>query len=199
MTFQELQDAVLEKFSSDQRPNAMQWINLVYAQLWTAEPWTFRLVEDTPTTSAGTAAMSGVPSYLGRVKGLWNEEGVPMKALAPSKFNSLFLADGTATGQPWSFKVVNSEIKLGPTPSAAETYTLLHQRKITALSADGDEPLIPEEYHWLLVVGAQGQGQVIFQDPNAGMSIQTFASGTDLLRRDYLEAADVADQWGRAS
>jgi hypothetical protein len=197
VTFLELQTAVLERFEEDQRDNSKRWINLRYGQLWTAERWTFRQTEANPVTAVGVANLGTVPVNLGRVLGLWDENGVELNYYRPDQWNRNFLADvATSTGAPWGYTVVNGAIKVGPTPSAVATFTLLHLRRITSLVADGDVPELPAEYHWLLVPGAQAQGQIVKQDPNAGMSEQAYLQGIDLLRRDYLEDADVSEQWG---
>ena len=45
-------------------------------------------------------------------------------------------------------------IQLWPTPSAAVTYYVDYMRNIPDMSVANDEPLLPEDFHWLLVEGA---------------------------------------------
>lgn len=45
-------------------------------------------------------------------------------------------------------------IRLWPTPSSAVTYAADCTRNIPDMSAAGDEPLLPADFHWLLVEGA---------------------------------------------
>ena len=45
-------------------------------------------------------------------------------------------------------------IQLWPTPSAVETFYVDHTRVIPDLVNGTDEPLLPEDFHWLMVTGA---------------------------------------------
>lgn len=45
-------------------------------------------------------------------------------------------------------------VQLWPTPSGAVTYYVDYTRTIPDMSIANDEPLIPEDFHWLLVEGA---------------------------------------------
>lgn len=45
-------------------------------------------------------------------------------------------------------------IQLWPTPSAAVTYYVDYMRNIPDMSVANDEPLLPEDFHWLLVEGS---------------------------------------------
>lgn len=57
-------------------------------------------------------------------------------------------------------------ILLWPTPSAALTYYVDHERQIQDMALDTDEPLWPEDFHHVLVSAAVYQELVIKKDPN---------------------------------
>ena len=64
-------------------------------------------------------------------------------------------------------------VQLWPTPSAAVTYYVDYTRTIPDMSVANDEPLLPEDFHWLLVEGAL---------------VKEWTKKDDLMRREAAEA-----------
>lgn len=64
-------------------------------------------------------------------------------------------------------------LQLWPTPSAAVTYFVDYTRNIPDLSVTNDEPLLPEDFHWLLVEGSL---------------IKEWTKKDDLMRREAAQA-----------
>lgn len=60
------------------------------------------------------------------------------------------------------------QIALWPTPAAAVAYTIDHQRNILDMRSEFDEPLIPEDFHWLLDRGAKCNEYELKEDGRMG-------------------------------
>lgn len=84
-------------------------------------------------------------------------------------------------------------IQLWPTPSSVRTYTLDYTRLITDLSDDTDIPMLPEDFHFLLVEGALLK-EYAKEDDRRQMAMQTYADGIRRLRSMVLYPQDY--EWG---
>jgi hypothetical protein len=146
MTFKQLQDECIAvdgaRFAETMRASVKQWINDRYAEVWGLEDWTFRTGESTVTATANTATATAVPADLGTVRGIWRDDGEPLMYLRAHDFNSVYLGQAQY-GIPEHYKLVNGTITFGPTPTSTASYDLLYDKKLTALSADGDVPALP--------------------------------------------------------
>lgn len=63
----------------------------------------------------------------------------------------------TSTGKPHSFAFYGSDLTLYPTPQQAITLTMRYRGMPDLMAADGDLPLLPDEYSDLLVTYARGR------------------------------------------
>lgn len=73
-------------------------------------------------------------------------------------------------------------VQLWPTPSAAVTYYVDHTRIIPDLVNDNDQPLLPEDFHWLLVEGALAKELQKKDDDRAKDAKDDYDKGVKALR-----------------
>ena len=86
---------------------------------------------------------------------------------------------------------------LYPTPSSVITYTADILRTIPDMSNDTDEPLLPEDFHDVLVDGAELRELTKQDDPNRWMLLQQrYNEGVRDLRSFVVNHPDWAPQWG---
>lgn len=200
MNFLEIQNELLaDHFKPAQRDRVKLWINDVYGWVWALEPgWTFRYAEDTVTVTANTSAVSGLPTDLGPVTLLLDSNGNELEYLAPREFRRIFYG-ATETGTPVAFTIINGAISVGPLPAETATDFLLQYEKLrTDLVENDEEPLIPSEFHYpILVHGATEIGLVRQKNPLAMMERVLRDDGVVAMRRQYLTDQRVRNaQWG---
>ena len=70
---------------------------------------------------------------------------------------------------------------LYPTPSSATTYTVDVEHEIQALSADTDEPRLPQRFHRLLAIGARRKEYEKTKDPRHGVAVKEYEQGVNEL------------------
>jgi hypothetical protein len=74
-------------------------------------------------------------------------------------------------------------VQLWPTPTAAVAYTVDFTREMADLADDGDEPLLPPDYHYLLSLGAQHDELRRMSDDRVGGVRQDLEQGLRALNR----------------
>lgn len=200
MTYRELVDGVLERFDETTRTDAKRWVNAKYAMVWALERWTFKYVSELASVTVSSDALTTTTTFA-RIRRLWNSTGDRLIYMSPEHFWAIYhygKVQGT-TGLPESYTVVNDIVALGPVSSeTSSNYRIVGLRRFSELSADADTPLLPSEFHWMLIPGAQAHGQALRQDPAATLNEQLFRDGIDSMRRDYLmDVAAEPEFWGR--
>jgi hypothetical protein len=199
VTFLELQNAVLERFSdANARPNAKRWINLFGAALYHLESWTFRLATDDVTTAVASIDVTGEVADIDEVIGVWSHVGDRLRPLSPGTFYENY-QPGVAVGEsgtPEAYTVLDGQLQVGPAASEVATYRLLYMRRWTELVEDTDVPDFPAGFHWMLAAGAMAVGQAHSQDPMAALLDPVVSNGVQALRQDYLsDVREVGEQW----
>lgn len=131
MTYKELQDLVLKKFSSSKRPEAKQWLNYRLQLLWSLEEWTFRTDDPTVTVTAGSKQVTGVPADLGEVLALLDEDGAPLRYREPAEFWRRHNDAAESSGEPEDYTVIGGELFVGPAPdTGSSAWRLVHERRL---------------------------------------------------------------------
>jgi hypothetical protein len=133
------------------------------------KPWATHL-RDTTTTKASVA---GTQSYsvtsCARINRIWdptNRIKLTMKTLAWLRAVDPEPVQGTPVYWiPTDVTKTTQVFLLEPIPAAVVTYTLDITSPITELSADGDVPLIPDDFQDLLIDGAELRLMVKKDDP----------------------------------
>lgn len=127
-----------------------RWINQSYRELCALMPWPF--LEQTDTGAA--------PLTLGALRYVLSVTDTTNKVLlAPVDVRNLQRIDPTLddTGAPCAWYLENTVMKVWPvsTPSLSVRYILVPP----LLSADSDDPLVPEEWQDIIVDGAVCRAQ----------------------------------------
>lgn len=200
MTFSQLVAEVETlRFNSAQSTSIQRWINDRYAALWNADEWIFKYAQVANlTTTAGSNALGNIPSDFGMALGLWRDDGYPILYAPPRDFFNTWQAS-TQQGSPQQFTVIDQTITLGPIADGSlNTYSMVYEKRLTPLVADGDIPAIPSQHHYLLVTGALSMGLRLYNDFTWEFQEQAWQSGIQEMRREWLnDQRGEVPQWGR--
>jgi hypothetical protein len=202
MEFLALQNAVLGRFETADRPNVKLWLNLFAATLYESERWSFRYATDDVQTAAGSVDVTGEAADMGVVLDAWNADGDELQPMTVTDFYRRYqpMVVNADSGTPEAFTVHGGQLKIGPPADAVATVSALYLRRWTDLSTDTDDPLtingLPRSLHWLLVAGAMAIGQANAQDPTAALAEPVINQGVEMMRREYLSDVQAREQWG---
>lgn len=187
MTFQEIYTEVINlRFNGNNAASAKHWVNQAYAEAWFAQDWTFAWATANVAITSGSSALGSLPSDFGNTSYLWSETGTPIKYLTPQQFYKTFYG-ATDTGYPLFYTVVNGSISLGPTPNySSSAYQLVYRRAFTTLVNDSDVPLLPAEYHYMLVHGGLRYGLATVNDFTYAMQAEMFNELLASMGNQYL-------------
>lgn len=141
------------------------------------KPWATHL-RDTTTTKASVA---GTQSYsvtsCARINRIWDPTGqikLTMRTLQWLRVTDPNPVQGTPVFWiPTDVTKTTQVFLLEPIPSAVVTYTLDITSPITELSAEGDVPLLPDDFHDLLIDGAEQRVLVKKDDPDRWQLVKT--------------------------
>lgn len=175
-----------------------RWLNDRYAALWNADEWIFKYAKASVSVTDGSASVSSLPTDFGIPIGMWRADGYPLLYRPPRDFFNLY-AGATDTGSPQFFTALNQAITVGPISNeTSSTYTLVYQKRLTALVATTDTPAIPAEHHYLLVTGALSMGLRLFNDFTWEFQEQAWQQGIQEMRREWLvDQRGEVEVWGR--
>lgn len=204
MNFLQLQDEVLtNRFNANQRPQTKNWINYRYARLWGLEEWTFKY-QITDLAVSGNA-VSIAKGTIGDIVRIWDSSIAPgyspMEALRAE--NLWDNARTTTSGAPFDYTIVGNTIYFERPMDQNRTFKVFSTIPFTNLVNDNDIPLIPSEFHYLLVVGATAMGQMRENDPSNQVYEQDWNNGVSDMRSAYLTnlrpAHDSYPSWPASS
>lgn len=168
MTFVELQNSALKALNfstaatSDPRTRIKDAINSWQRRILT-KPQFARLLRDRQLTLTSTAAVHTYTfsSSVKRINGITDTTNdIPLSRRHLSWLRE-FDPGATTTGIPVAYIFHGSsatsalQVQLWPTPQAAYVYTVDYTAGIANMTADDEEPLLPEDFHHLLALGAQ--------------------------------------------
>ena len=84
-------------------------------------------------------------------------------------------------------------VALWPTPASALTYTVDYQRSVPDMIIDNDEPLLPEDFHWLLSSGARMMEYELQDDRRFPAAKSEYDKGVRDLKWFVAQQADGRD------
>jgi hypothetical protein len=158
LTFVQLQDEVLAHgFAESYRTRVKRWIN--EAQWKTARRVPLREFarQDSVPTIAGSATLATLGPY-SRIRDIvLTEDGTELAPVTIEWMDRMTLANqGRPTGRPQFYAVTNTDedapsLVLWPVPDAAYAMLLRYEYAVPEMTADGDDPLIPDPYADLMV------------------------------------------------
>ncbi len=140
--------------STDVQSHALFAINDALMGLARKRKWYWWLTKDTTTLAslaAGTET-SNMPSDLGRIEYILDPDGAPIDAKTPNRQIDYQETISTGSIQTFAMGGIGSSTRVksilwSPALLTAGDYTLWYYRIPAALSADADEPDLPEEFH----------------------------------------------------
>jgi hypothetical protein len=221
--FVDIQNEVItgtNRFRETNRVQVKRWINDRYARVWRAAPWGFRYAVPTAmAVSGGTAPTTGslvqvtTPSDLGVPLALYDSDGDPLSRLTVKELHDNYrTVTSNADPEVWAFSgagrgtVGLTQLFVAPKPSASTTVYVPYERVIGRivsstftpglLSADSDEPVWAEEYHYALVYGAMATGLKMENDPTWPALEDEYNAVLDAMK-DELVSYSAVEQWGR--
>lgn len=189
MTFLEIVDEVLfDRFSEARRNSVKRYVNARYGRVWAQEPWTFK--RDVANTSVASGVSSVSLSSIGmqRVEGVWRVSGNYNYDIAAGRPEDFFDWVSAVGGTPYDFTVYGDSIQLDRSPSSTTDIVVLGELAFTALVNDGDVPLLPEEFHMMLVHGAASEALRMENDPTWQGFEQDYLGYLQDMKLGYLTA-----------
>lgn len=199
MTFLEMQNFVLsDRFGSGKRADSKRWINHRYGRMWAQEPWSFKMgfVDFNVPMGDDSVALGTLQRVHAFKDSTTSPSYLPVEALRPEGFMDDLSAQA---GIPYSFTIVNNVIYFDRPNTSERTFRALGELKWVSLSADGDTPLVPEEFHETICHGAISEGLRLENDPSWSAAEQDFLSGIQDMRRSYLAqvmiTSDFSPSW----
>jgi hypothetical protein len=187
MTFGQILDDVLDnplRFEADLRPRAGRAVNMRYAHVWGLEDWTFRFATcflDVPTGGGPLAPEVGdfgTPLYL------WDSNGNQLVYMGEEEFVANY-SPLVTPGVPAAWTVIAGQILLAPAPTAG-TFTCYYRRRLSQLVGEDQYPMLPPEYHLMLVHGGRAELLSVSDDPMTAMMEDQFSRDIEAMKREYL-------------
>lgn len=191
MEFVDIQDEVKsDRFSEDKRENIKRWINYRYGRLWAQEPWSFKLDSVSATLAASADSVSLDALGLQRILSVWDASTFSNTyreqfADRPEDFHKWA---SRQDGRGYSFTVLGGELVFDRPMLASTDIVVVGEIKFSFLVADDDTPLLPEEFHYMLVHGAASEGLRLENDPTWQGFEQDWQAGIIDLQKGYLTA-----------
>lgn len=155
-----------------------EWINSTYLDLVTRSKFP-EIGRNAPIpvppldTTTTWVTVSGTPNYSMGSNALFpislrdttNDQPLRQKSIRWYDRNK-----STTPGKPERYAIFSSEYWLDPEPDGAYTVQERYRRKVSlpAMSADADVPIIGEEWHEAIVLGASYRGAQSLSYPDAG-------------------------------
>lgn len=184
LTYRQIQDyAIADAFDESDRAIVKEAINARYGELFDNQQWTFTQGTTNVTVTQGSRAVTNLPTDLGIVIGLERADGVPLRALEDYRdYAARWIGTlNQLTGMPEEYCAWAGALSVGPISSeTSSAYTLTYEKGITLLAGDGDVPVIPGQYHLMLVHGAKAD---VFTLKNI-----LLADGPEAKWNEYLQA-----------
>jgi hypothetical protein len=201
MTFRQLQDEMIlapaARFKESQRQSVKYWLNYAQTKLWYSNDWVFRLKQANVTVTAGSNAVTNLPSDFRIVRGLYRTDGTPLRYLEPRRYLNVYQGDPT-TVLPEDFTVIDGQMLVGPVSGeSAGSYLLFYEKTVAQMVADTDVPSIPGDFHYILVYGAGTLGLVNESDFTWQFWVQQWQDGISQMEQEFLSSSrGQPKSWG---
>jgi hypothetical protein len=158
-TFKQIQDDVLERIGNsavEARVRVKRFVNEWHRRLCTeAGIGMVRDAETTLTLVAGTDEYT-LAAAIRRIRGIQDETRGTALDERSLEWMRQVDPDDSMSGDPQYYAMRSDrKIKLKPVPSGTQNLTIDYETRVVDLDDDADEPLIPEDFHYLLVLGAR--------------------------------------------
>ena len=188
MNFLELQDEVIsDRFGADRRGKVKNWINYRYGRLWAAEDWGFKKQSTTLVAAGGVSSVAStgigdIISFSDITQGTGN---YPLMSYFQDEF---YEHSVTTAAVPSAYTKIGDTIYFNSVLPTTMTFRVLSKIPFTPLSQDSDVPLIPVEFHYLLVVGAASEGLRQENDPSWQGEEDDYQQGVEDMKSEYISS-----------
>lgn len=187
MTFQEIVNEVLfDRFAETRRASVERYVNSRYGRVWAQEPWTFKRIAVSTSMSDSDVTLEELG--LQRIEGVWQTRGNYNYDMFPNRPEDFFFWVSEVGGVPYNYTVYGDTLHLERSPSSTTDFVVLGEKKFVPLEDDGDVPLIPEEFHMMLVHGAASEGLRMENDPTWQGFEQDYQAYLQDMKLSYLTA-----------
>jgi hypothetical protein len=159
VTFKELQDDVLERINNNSNEARLrirrflnEWHRRILSEVGLGQ------LRDAETTLAVTNAADEYTLAAGirKIRAIQNEADNTTLQERTLEWMRQVDPDDSMTGAPLYYAMRSDrKIKFKPYPDDNYTLTIDYEARIANMVDDDDEPLIPEDFHYLLVLGAR--------------------------------------------
>lgn len=174
-----------ERFDEIKRADIKRWINYRYGRIWAPDPWSFKLTTQQLTVNAGASSAS--LGTLQKIISLRDETTSPLYTSMDAFRPEDFYAYATRTQNvPYGYTVIGSNVYFDAPSLSARTMRVVGELKFVSLVNDTDTPLIPEEFHMILVHGAASEGLRIENDPSWQGAEEDFRAALMDMKASYL-------------
>ncbi len=127
------------------------YVNEAYREVCSLEPWPFLETASTSTTIAAGVRYFTLPTNAWKVNALWDSTNkIPLEPI--TNISQVFdeFPNQDETGVPVLYRVRGTRVEVYPLPTTLTTYTVQYEAYPGDLSADGDLPALPTQYHHIL-------------------------------------------------
>jgi hypothetical protein len=189
MNFKELQDEVIaSRFREAQRPRVKRWVNWRYQWVNSVAnwPWMEPIVETVAFTDPLT-----LDSDVVRVLHVHDvDNDVELRYVNLTDWRRLYADSDTGT-QPSTYTLDAStggatRLLLGPPSSVTGSLQVIFHARPPALEDDLDEPQWPENWHFLITLGAISTGLKIENDPTWEALETEFLAALQMMKDEIL-------------
>jgi hypothetical protein len=148
------------------------------------------LLRETTTTFPSVAGTSSYSVTAARIKRVWETENDRMlQPISLDEYRRLAPDAASSAGTPWGYAIGNHAagvftVYLHPQPTDAITYTVDMTAIVSDFANDAAVPLLPDEFHHLLEVGASMDELLKTDDPRY-----------NALEREYDEGIKSLQYW----
>lgn len=171
----------------------LEYVNDAYMDVVAADPyWPFLETQTTGLSVTGGTGSVALPADAWRVTSVYNStDKIPLTPIpGRSNYRRYYPDPASSLGVPQFYRLRGATLEVYPWPSSTTLLTIDTATPPAALTT-GTEPIFPEQYHRILVVGALAK--VYEDDANAAMAASHQARFDRLLqamRTDLLSPRD---------
>lgn len=189
MTFLEIVNEVLfDRFADTRRESIERYVNARYGRVWASENWAFKRVVVPVSLVAGDSEITLTELGLQRVEAVYRSSGTSYYSVEPTRPEDFFRWATTSQVSPVGFTIYGDSLHFENSPSSTESLYVLGELKFEPLVEDGNVPLIPEEFHMMLVHGAASEALRMENDPTWVGFEQDYQAYKEDMKLGYLSA-----------
>jgi hypothetical protein len=143
------------------------------------------LLRETTTTFPSVAGTSSYSVTAARIKRVWETDNDRvLQQISLDEYRRLAPDAAATAATPWGYALGNHAagvftLYLHPQPTSAITYTLDITAAVSDFSGDSGVPLLPDEFHYLLELGASMDELAKTDDERYGVWAREYAQGLD--------------------